>query len=189
MSDHNTLIMRYNYTFILPFLLLFGLMAISNTSTAQAYKNAIGFRVGSPFGLTWKHLFSEKHGFEGIVGTRGRSIEVIGMYEYHIYPAKKAPEFDLYFGGGAHLGFYGGYDPYYYGPGPKKGKDKFWKNRPYWASEDPYLGVGLDAIVGCSYTFKKAPINLGIDYKPAVSLLHYYGFLHADAAISVRFTL
>lgn len=158
-------------------------------ANAQAYKNAIGIRFGSPFGFTWKHLFTEKHGLELIAGARGRSFEVVGLYEYHIYPAKRAPEFDLYFGGGAHVGFYGGYGDRYYGSGPKPKDRKFWNGRPYWAYDDPYVGVGLDAIIGCSYTFKNAPINLGIDYKPAVSLTKYYGFLRGDAAISLRFTI
>lgn len=163
--------------------IFFGLMATTQTVQAQSYKNALGLRLGSPFGITWKHLFTEKHGFEGIAGSRGRSLEIIGLYEYHIYPAKRAPEFDLYFGGGAHVGFYGGYDGRY------DGRKGYWKGRPYWATEDPYVGVGLDAIIGCSYTFKNAPVNLGIDYKPAFGFLTYQGFLRGDAAISVRFVL
>ncbi len=174
--------MKLNYI-ILPALIAMMMFAFAPQSNAQNYRNALGFRVGSPFGITYKHLFNEHSGLEMIFGARGRSGEVIGLYEYHIYPAKKAPEFDLYFGGGAHVGFYGG---------RVKGKKEygpFYSGNPYWARDEAYLGVGLDAIVGCSYTFKNAPVNLGIDYKPAISVLRYVGFLRGDLAISVRFIL
>jgi hypothetical protein len=174
--------MKHNNLLITTVLTIALFIASANNVTAQSYRNALGFRVGSPFGMTFKHLFNEHSGLELIVGTRGRSAEVIGLYEYHIYPAKKAPEFDLYFGGGAHVGFYG----------PRaKGKDRgpFYGGNPYWSRDEAYLGVGLDGIVGCSYTFKNAPVNLGIDYKPAISLNQYIGYLRGDLAISVRFVL
>ncbi len=166
----------------IPALLALMVIALAPQATAQNYKNALGVRVGSPFGITYKHLFNERSGLEMIFGARGRSGEVIGLYEYHIYPAKKAPEFDLYFGGGAHVGFYGS---------RVRGRDRgpFWGGNPYWARDEAYFGVGLDAIVGCSYTFKNAPVNLGIDYKPAFSALRYIGFIRGDLAISVRFIL
>lgn len=174
--------MKINNSFlVLTFSLAIFVVSI-NIASAQSYHNALGVRVGSPFGITFKHLFNEHSGLEIIAGSRGRSGEIIGLYEYHIYPAKKAPEFDLYFGGGAHVGFYG--------PGVK-GKDRgpLYGGNPYWSRDEAYVGVGLDAIVGCSYTFKNAPVNLGIDYKPAISLNRYVGFLRGDLAISVRFVL
>jgi hypothetical protein len=181
--------MKNRHALALATLLLLGIFALPKTSNAQAYKNALGLRLGSPVGLTCKHLFTEKHGFEGIVGSRGRSLEIIGLYEYHIYPAKRAPEFDLYFGGGAHVGFYGSYrDRDYFGPGSKP-RGRVWGGRPYWAYNDPYVGVGLDGIIGCSYTFKNAPINIGFDYKPAFAFLTYVGYMRGDAAISLRFVL
>lgn len=174
--------------------LLFAIMAVAfcmapQQATAQNYRNALGFRFGYPFGLTYKHMFKETSAFEGIVGVRGRSVEFVGLYEYHFYPARRAKEFDVYVGGGGHVGFYGTYvgrdnPPYNRGRGPY-----YRDGRPYWAYNDPYLGFGLDFIAGCSYTFKNAPINLGFDYKPAISLFRHYGFWYGDAAISVRFVL
>lgn len=174
--------MKINYTLAAAALTIAMLFACATDASAQAYRNALGFRLGSPFGITYKHLFNEHSGLEMIFAARGRSGEIIGLYEYHIYPAKKAPEFDLYFGGGAHVGFYGA---------RVKGKDKglFYGGNPYWARDEAYVGVGLDAIVGCSYTFKNAPVNLGIDYKPAFMVNHYVGYLRGDLAISVRFVL
>src|SRR5450759_676759 len=58
-----------------------------------------------------------------------------------------------YYGGGAHIGFYNG-------------------NYVYWGNNGTtYTIIGIDGILGIEYTFSEIPINIGIDWKPALNLL------------------
>src|SRR5690349_536303 len=92
-------------TIWLPILIIAALLVVSNDASAQNYRTGVGLRAGFPFGLTIKHFMTEPSAVEVIVGGRPRGGEVIALYEYNVYPAKRK-EFDLYFGGGGHVGLY-----------------------------------------------------------------------------------
>lgn len=139
--------------------------------SSQNYKNAVGARLGYPFGFTVKHFFGQQGSIEGILGFRGRSAEGIAMYEHHFYPAKRK-EFAFYVGGGGHLGFYNHYPPYWKSDVTRRGA---------------YLAVGLDAILGVEWTFTEIPLNLGFDWKPGFNFYRDTGFLYADFAVSLRY--
>lgn len=145
---------------------------------AQNYRTGLGARLGSPWGFTVKHFVSNNSAFEGIVGSRGRGAEFVALYEYHVYPAKRK-EFAVYFGGGGHVGAYDHHRHYYWNDHHNHKDDVVHDHRTFAA--------GVDGIIGISWTFENAPVNLGLDYKPAIMLTHDAGFLYGDAAISVRY--
>ncbi|NNC95055.1 MAG: hypothetical protein HKN92_05790 [Chitinophagales bacterium] len=139
--------------------------------TAEAQQiSMIGARVGYPFGVTFRLPFNNKANaiFEGIVGTRGNSISFTALFEGITNPAQRS-EFEFFYGGGAHLGFYG-------------------TRSPYWDTEpDPFFGLGIDGIVGVGWNFTNVPVNLTFDYKPAVNFIGPGSFWYGDAAVSVRY--
>lgn len=149
------------------------LLTGNSEAWAQNYRTGVGLRAGYPFGLTVKHFMTSSSAVEVIAGGRSRGFEAVALYEYNFYPAKRK-EFDLYLGGGGHVGVYRHYR-----------HNPFFEDRP--RDPDPFIGIGVDAIVGCSWTFTRAPLNLGVDYKPAIVFYRYFGYFYGDFAFSIRY--
>jgi hypothetical protein len=148
-------------------LFLFCLVSISK---AQDYKTGIGLRGGFDYGLTVKHFISDKSALEFLLASRWRGFEVTGLYEVH-NQVGNVDRLKWFFGFGAHVGFWNGdYTHDYWGyPGTK------------------YTVVGLDGILGLEYSFKEVPINLSLDWKPALNFIGYTGFWADGGALSVRY--
>jgi hypothetical protein len=134
---------------------------------AQEYKTGIGIRAGFSSGLTVKHFTSHKAAVEGLLSTRWQGFVVTGLYEVH-NQAFDVRHLNWYYGGGAHLGFYNG-------------------SYAYWGeSGTSYTVIGIDGILGIEYSFDEIPINIGIDWKPALNLVGYSG-IWSEGALSVRY--
>lgn len=149
---------------LISFIVAFGMFSILN---AQDYKTGIGLRAGFSSGLTIKHFKSRNVALEGLFTTRWQGFDFTGLYEVH-NEAFDVKQLNWYYGGGAHLGFYNG-------------------RYTWWGREGvAYTVVGLDGILGLEYTFDELPVNIGIDWKPALNLVGYYGFW-SEGAFSIRF--
>lgn len=135
--------------------------------SAQEYKTGIGLRGGFSSGLTIKHFTNHKVALEGLLTTRWQGFVITGLYEVH-NQAFDVAHLNWYYGGGAHIGFYNG-------------------NYVYWGNNGTtYTIVGIDGILGIEYTFSEIPINIGIDWKPALNLIGYSG-IWSEGGISVRY--
>jgi hypothetical protein len=142
-------------------------MIIVGTAGAQDYKTGIGIRAGFSSGLTIKHFESQNAAIEGLLTTRWQGFDITGLYEMH-NQAFDIKHLNWYYGGGAHLGLYNG-------------------NYVTWGTNGTtYTVVGIDGILGLEYIFSELPINLGIDWKPALNLIGYTGFW-SEGAISARY--
>jgi hypothetical protein len=144
-------------------------MVLSMTALvrAQEYKTGIGIRAGISSGLTIKHFNGRRAAFEGLLTTRWQGFDITGLYEVHA-KAFDVDHLNWYYGGGAHIGFYNG-------------------DHAYWGTNGTaYTVIGIDGILGLEYTFAEIPVNLGIDWKPALNLVGYSGFW-SEGAISVRY--
>ena len=164
-KNPSTLKMK-KYTLITAFFLF-----ATFTVQAQPYNRAIGVRAGWSNGFTYKHFFSESSAFEGIVYSRWRGLQITGLIEKHVLA--RATGFDWYYGAGAHIGFWRGYEGH-----------PWFRDKDYNRS---YTTIGIDGIIGIEYTFQGAPFNLSLDYKPSFELYGYTGFWGGDAAFSVRY--
>lgn len=103
-----------------------------------------GVRVGLPLGVTGRYFFTEHSAAEGIVGLYNKTASLTALYQYHWDLSElTAPGVGWYAGGGAHLG----------------------TRRIDGSSE--FL-AGIDAIAGVNYVFEKIPLNLSLDWKPAI---------------------
>lgn len=138
-------------------------MCFATAAKAQQAPGQIeaGVRLGWPLGVTGRYFFSEKSAVEGIVGLYNRTASLTALYQYHWdLSALTVPGFGWYAGGGAHLG-----------TRRTDGKSQF-------------LG-GVDGIVGLNYVFEKIPLNLSLDWKPAI----HFGTSSdlADFGLSARY--
>jgi len=132
---------------------------MSFTAFSQPYKNAIGIRFGSEYiALTGKHYLHKTDAIEVMVNGSHDGIGFCGLYERYI-DLKDVKNLYFYYGGGGHAAF---------------------SNKEYW--------IGCDGVVGFDYTFEAAPINLSIDWKPAVNIVKHLGRSLFDIGLSARFS-
>lgn len=149
---------------VLTVILAFSIVALSS---AQDYNTGVGLRAGLSQGVTLKHFVSNKAAFEGLLSTRWGGFEITGLYEIH-NEAFEVDHLNWYYGFGAHIGFWDG-------------------NTSWGVVNTSYTVIGIDGILGIEYNFSEAPINIGIDWKPAINLTGYSGFWPDGGAISVRY--
>lgn len=154
------------------FAALFSLITFAGN--AQEYKTGLGLRLGPFNGITVKHFLSQKNALEGIASFRWNGFIITGLYEWQ-KGIKGANGLDYFLGLGAHVGSINGNDYYKY----------------YRYNYDNYRNhltvIGADFIIGLEYTFKEAPFNIGLDWKPAIDFGNY-GWWGDGLALSVRYT-
>lgn len=154
--------------------LLFTFIAITGFLTfnladvnAQDYKNAIGGRFGSANGVSFKTGLNDNAMLELIGNFRSTSgtsyFNITGLYEVY-NPVGGAEGLNWYYGAGATIGSY-----------KVKGIDN-----------DVYLSA--NGVLGLDYKFRDAPINLSLDWVPALQLTPNTGFWGGDVGLGVRFT-
>jgi len=147
--------------------LVISFLSILNLS-AQSYNTGIGLRGGLAQGVTIKHFFGKtNNAIEGILAFRWDGPFITGLYEIHDDPFK-VDGLQWFYGFGAHIGFWDG------------------DNVPWEDEAKSITAIGVDGILGLEYTFEEIPINITLDWKPAINLAG--GGYWADGfALSVRF--
>lgn len=121
-----------------------------------------GLRLGLPFGGTARYFLNDANGLEAIAGAYAHTFTVTALYEHYFDLSALTTEgFAWFIGGGAHMG-----------SRETDGNVKF-------------IG-GVDGIAGVDYTFPTFPLNLSLDWKPAIHFNTSSDL--ADFAISVRYT-
>jgi hypothetical protein len=139
---------------VLTMILAAGIVMLTN---AQDYKTGIGLRFGDGAGLTVKHFVNNRGAIEGFLFSKWHGFNITGLYEIHDI-AFDVDRLKWFYGFGAHIGFYNG--------------DYVRWGEPGYA----YNVFGVDGVAGLEYSFTEAPINLGLDLKPALNLVGYTGF-------------
>jgi len=152
--------------YLLVITLIFSMSAIT---VAQDYQTAGGVRGGLYNGLTIKHFLGSKSAAEGILTTRWQGFNITGLYELHSMNAFDVSRLNWYYGIGGHIGFWNG------------------AYTPFLSTSDNYTVIGVDAILGLEYNFEEIPINVSVDWKPALNLIGYTGFLADGGALSIRY--
>ncbi len=140
-------------------------ISIVSLASAQDYKTGVGLRGGFSQGLTIKHFLGEKAAVEGIIATRWSGFEITGLYEIH-NNAFDVEHLNWYYGFGAHIGSYTA-------------------DKVPWGTSGAVIGI--DGILGIEYSFSEAPINIGLDWKPAFNLVGNSDFWGDGGALSIRY--
>jgi len=132
------------------------------------YNNAIGGRFGIANGITFKHFMNNNDALDFIVNFKSKknqysTFRIIGLYEKHI-PINDAPGLKWYYGGGGGIGVY---------------DDK--------RADNSEVALSLDGVLGLDYKFNGAPINVSLDWKPALELAPDTGFDAEGFGLAIRF--
>jgi hypothetical protein len=142
--------------------------AIQTASQAQSYRNAIGGRFGTANGITFKTTLGGDKMLDLIANFRSNNgysyFRVTGLYE--IYNPVQGAQGLLW----------------YYGIGGSVGSRKFRDGDVNQA----YLSV--DGVLGLDYKFVDAPINVSLDWKPAIGLAPVTEFDSSGLGLSLRYT-
>lgn len=138
------------------------------SASSQDYRTGLGLRGGLSSGFTIKHFVKGNAAVEGLLSTRWRGFEVTGLYEIH-HQAFDVSRLNWYYGFGGHIGFWNG---------------DYAKWGDYGST---YTVVGIDGIIGLEYNFSEIPVNIGIDWKPAINIIGYSGFWGDGGALSIRY--
>jgi len=153
-------------------LLIGSFILFQQEAKAQAlgndYNNAIGGRFGIANGITFKHFMDNNNALDFIVNFKSKknqysTFRLIGLYEVHL-PINNAPGLKWYYGGGAGIGVY---------------DDK--------RNDNSDVSLSLDGVLGLDYKFNGAPINVSLDWKPALELTPDTGFDAEGFGLSLRF--
>ncbi|HWW40573.1 MULTISPECIES: hypothetical protein [Pedobacter] len=155
-------------TLTILFLTVMASVAMISTSKAQDYQNAIGGRFGTANGVTFKTSLGSNKMLDLIANFRSHDdykyFRLTGLYEIN----NKIQDVQG-------LGWY-------YGIGGTIGSAKYKPTN----SRDLYLSV--DGVIGLDYKFVDAPINLSLDWKPAIALAPDTEFDGSGLGLSIRFT-
>lgn len=126
---------------------------------AQPYEHAVGIKAGYSSGVVYK-LFLDKNGvLDGQALYNSHGFQLSALYGYQFTPYAKKRLF--YFAG---LGPYGG----------------------NW-DEEFALGVALN--LGAEFVLRKAPLVMGLEWKPMFNLYKVSDYAIPDIALSVKVVL
>jgi len=152
-------------------LLLIGFIFTITAVNAQLYKTTIGIRGGLYSGVTLKHFVANTSAVEILVATRWSGIQATALIEFHD-ELGGSENFLWYYGFGGHVGTYESKNT------PKGHPDNI---------NGSYTTLGIDGIIGIEYSFSEVPINISLDYKPAINILGSQYFASDAAAFSIRY--
>lgn len=144
------------------------LFAQTETQAQQTYKNALGGRFGEATGVTFKTFLNNQDALDFILNFQSRNnysyFRLTGLYEVH-KPFPNAGGLRYYYGAGATLG-----------------------SRKHRDHDESDLLASIDGVLGLDYKFDGAPINVSLDWKPALVVTPYTEFDARGLGLSLRFT-
>jgi hypothetical protein len=145
-------------------------MFLSLAASSQPYTTGAGLRLGFPYGFSVKHFFDRSDAFELIAAANLRGFIVAGFFQNE-HEIGIEPRFYWYWGLGVHGGVVDA------------------ERTPYLYTKEIYTGpvLGVDALVGLDYVFRRIPLNLSFDILPSINLAGYTGWNGLNTAISVRY--
>ena len=159
--------MKSQFRILIAFSLL--LLLAAPQLQAQNYTTAAGLRGGGLNALSIKHFIDDGKAIEGIVATRWKGVHLTALYQVHA-PAFSVDNFFWYYGGGAHIGFYDGYD-----------------DHPYFDENKNYTNIGIDGVIGLEYVFQEVPIAISVDWKPEFNIVGQSGAWLGDGGLAIRY--
>lgn len=155
------------------------MMAVTLSSVAQSatsYQTALGIKF-YPGAITLKHFLKREAAIEGQIAFWDFGTQITGLYEFH-KDISDVQGLKWYIGPGAHIGFWNNHwRDYYY---------DYYRTHPYGGAY-----IGIDGIIGLDYKIQKAPINLSLDWQPAINFGSgpaYYGFYAGGGGLAIRYT-
>lgn len=146
--------------------LLITALVFSSGVFAQEYNRAIGLRIGSSVGASYRQFLEPTRALEAIldldiIGKENLKIKGSAFYQFNFDIGLDG--FSLYAGPGASAGLYIG-------------------------SNSGFL-LAIDGIAGVEYKFFNLPLALSFDWNPKVQIITDSGFKPYNFGLTLRYTL
>ncbi len=129
------------------------------TAMSQPYDHSAGVRAGFSSGLAYKRFIDRNMNIDVQALYNREGFQLTALYEYQFSPYSKKR---LY---------------YYAGIGPHGGN---------WGNE---LAVGAAVLAGTEFVFRKAPVIVGLEWKPMVNFYKVFDHVLYDVALTARVVL
>jgi hypothetical protein len=146
------------YTLRLKKAIVIIMALIVSTQLYSQNSNAIGVRLGTDPGITYKHYFGGQGGMELMLHTGYRGLIFTGLYEWHL--PFGVPGLQGYLGVGAHIGTL---DRWVVARRRHNGKVDY-----VYVEQGGRASFGPDGIMGIEYRIPGAPVDIGFDIKPGL---------------------
>lgn len=140
------------------------LAVLAFSVAASAQPKAIGIRAGWGGEISYQHWVGGSNFVEADLGLVGHGFYLTGAYNFNI---GNAGDFNFYAGPGAQIGM-----------------------SNYRDSENNVhsrLGLAVVGQIGAEYNFPGVPINISLDWRPALYLLNGIGFGWQGFALGLRY--
>ena len=148
------------------FLVLFTLLSIGSTLFSQEYKSAVGLRLGSSLGVSYKNFIEPNKAIEGVLDLdilyrNEMKVEVKGLYLFHF--GLNVDGLSAFAGPGVSAGIYVG-------------------------DSSGYI-MSIEGMAGFEYKFHNSPIALSFDWNPRLQMIKSAGLKGDGFAITIRYVL
>lgn len=152
-----------------PVIYILLLIICCNQIHAQsAYNKAIGIKIPGGFSVSYKQFVADTKNVEAQATIWNKGFRVSGLYEFNYYSFNTSG-LSWFVGPGAHIGF--------------------WKeDSPTPKTDNSKIDIGIDGIIGLDYKIKNAPLNISLDWQPAITLIGTAGFTPAYGGVGIRYT-
>jgi hypothetical protein len=164
------------------YILLLAVILLSVEARSQSYVNALGLRMGTCGGLSYRKIVdNDLAGELQLTGYHHSTIITFLVEKHRPMLIRDHFPLTLFYGAGVHAGFG---SAHYYGDWP--GNDHYDNDRYYGFSPK----AGIDGFAALEYEFDRFPVSLSLECKPFIEFFDY-GFpgLHIPAvAVAVRYT-
>ncbi len=141
-------------------------MLISMGAFSQNYTDAVGLRLGSSIGASYKHFLNRSNAIEAILDLDifekdQMKLRATGIYQFHF--DVNVDGLSLYAGPGASLGLFLG--------------------------DSNGVLMAIDGMAGIEYKFENTPIAISFDWNPKVQIITNAGFKPGNFGLTIRYTL
>lgn len=133
----------------------------------SSYKQAVGVKLPLGFSATYKKFINTTNNIEAEATYWNKGFRAALLYEFNFYSFPDIPNLSWFAGPGVHAGF--------------------WKSQ-YQKTYNSKADLGIDGIIGLDYKFDNLPINVSLDWQPAITLLGDAAFIPAYGGLGVRYT-
>ncbi len=138
-----------------------------HAQTSTTYDRAIGVKFPGGFAVSYKQFVKDYQNVEAEAMFRNDGFRVVGLYEFN-WDIPSVDGLRWYVGPGAHLGA--------------------WNNKGEKQSNNSTIGLGIDGVIGLDYKLADYPINISLDWQPAVDVIGSTGYNSAYGGIGIRYT-
>ena len=146
--------------------ILFTLLTIGTALFSQEYQSAVGLRIGSSLGVSYKKFLEPKKAIEGILSLNifhrdEMKIELTGVYLFHF--GLNVDGLKAFAGPGASAGIYVG-------------------------DSSGFL-MSIEGMAGFEYKFHSSPVALSFDWNPKIQMIKNAGLKGDSFAFTLRYVL